>query len=200
MSNFIYGVFVLAVVCLISTPLSFAGPATIYNCEQFIHNWRTPEWSTQREDHIISEMYVDKSFSRDGGVSLKLVVDFPGQEWRAGIVETEGEFDLTIYKSFSCEVYLPKNAPSGIEARLIFVTGENYIWFEMEKPISLDPGRKTKLFASLRRGVRCWSDGDKTMRLTDELKSEIRKLAIRIESNKARYQGPVYIDNIRLKK
>ncbi len=172
----------------------------IYNCKQYMHNWDIPTWSLIEEDYVSPILAIDKNFTNQGASSIKLTVAFPGEEWRAGIVETEGFFDLTLYRAISFDMYLPKNAPNGIEVRTIIVTGEDYQWLEIKDPISIRPGRRTTVTASLKKGNRSWSGMNGTRKMTDEIKSGIRKIAIRIESNDVKYEGPVYIDNIRLVK
>ncbi|RKY42506.1 MAG: hypothetical protein DRP85_02510 [Candidatus Makaraimicrobium thalassicum] len=193
-------------ICIVM-PVLFLMPAAacsqqkvIYNCEEYIQSWKIPEWSVGQDDHISPALAIDENFTKEGNASLRLMVAFPGKSWSAGIVETEGFFDLTLHRALLCDLYLPKYAPAGIEARVIIVTGEEYLWLEMDHPVAVTPGRRTTVRANLRRGNHAWKSSEGIRRMTDEIKASVCKIAIRIESNIVEYTGPVYIDNIRLRK
>ncbi|MFH1665099.1 MAG: hypothetical protein ABIA77_03020 [Candidatus Omnitrophota bacterium] len=173
---------------------------TVYNCEQDVQNWEIPDWSVWEDDYVFPVLAIDKNFSNRAELGLKLTVSFPAEEWRAGIVETEGFFDLTLYRKLVCDIYLPRSAPKGIWARIIIVSGNEYLWIEMVDPVFLTPGRRTTVSGNLKYGNRAWRYSGEATMMTDELKSDIRKIAIRVESDGAAYKGPVYIDRIKLVK
>ncbi|MEA3488976.1 MAG: hypothetical protein U9R44_01355 [Candidatus Omnitrophota bacterium] len=187
----IIALFVSGVICI----NAYSQQKIVYNCEQYIRNWKIPEWSIMKDDHISPILALDKNFTEQGDLSIKLTVSFSGESWSAGIVETEGLFDLTLYKAFSCEIYLSKPAPKGIEARIIIVT-DKFKWIEMSDPVALSPGRRTTVSANLKHGNHSWRSEEGCVRITDHLKATIRKIAIRIESNIVKHEGPVYIDKI----
>ena len=182
----------------INAEIVFAQGKGVYNCERYVRNWKIPEWSTEKDDYISPILALDENFKDDGNSSLKLTVAFEGLDWAAGIVETEGYFDLTIYKAIACDIYLPDYAPKGIDARIAITAGKDWLWLEMKHAVAVSPGRRTRITANLRHGNHTWKNAQGVRALTDRLKAAVRKIAIRVESNIVRYNGPVYIDNIRL--
>ncbi len=193
----VFGIFLFLVLAGVD---AYPQQKYVYNCKHYIQNWDIPEWSTYKEDHISPILSVDENFKKNDNSSLKLTVAFPGESWSAGVVEAEGIFDLTLYRALTCRVYVPRSAPKGIEARFIIVTGEDYLWLEMDRPVAINPGKQTTVTANLKYGNHGWKSGEGRVRMSDELKEDIRKVAIRIESNIVEYEGPVYIDNIKLVK
>lgn len=190
----------LLFVLFIPTLHSAAQPKTIYNCEQAPQNWNIPNWSAHKNDYVSPILALDKNFTSKGELGLKLMVNFSGDKWEAGIVETEGFFDLTIYKAITCNLYLSKKAPRDISVRIVIAAGKDHTWIEMNNSTKITPGRTTKVSGNLRYGNNDWRTTEGTLKMTDEIKSTIKKIAIRVESNEARYTGPVYIDSIRLEK
>jgi hypothetical protein len=92
------------------------------------------------------------------------------------------------------DVLLPKEAPLGLRARVILTVGESWKWSESNKAFPLTPGEWTVMKLDLTPNSANWRKY-----LTDEFRSDIRKMGIRIESNgKIEYKGPVYIDNVKL--
>ena len=192
------------VIVLVITGLAFLGTVEVtaqnkvlFNTRQDLSNWNIPGWSELDNNYVAPVLAIDESSSSSGNSSVKLIVEFSGEGWRAGVIETEGAFDLTLYKEIRFDVYLPREAPKGISARTIIVTGEEYLWNEMEDSVSVSPGKRTAIKASLKNGNLRWIGPDGSVRMSDELKGTIKKIAIRIESDSAKYSGPVYIDQIK---
>ncbi len=179
---------------------SAAQSEMIYNCEQALQNWNIPNWSEHKDDYVSPILALDKNFTSKGELGLKLMVNFSGDKWEAGIVETEGFFDLTLYKAITCTLYLSKKAPRNISARIVVASGKDHTWIEMNNSTKVTPGRTTKVSGNLRYGNSDWRTTEGTLKMTDEIKSSIKKIAIRIESNEAKYTGPVYIDSIHFEK
>jgi len=172
----------------------------IYNCERYIQNWDIPDWSGAKDDYVSPILSIDKNFLKDGDPGLKLTVAFDGEKWSAGMIETIGRFDLTLYKAITCRIYLPRSAPKGINARITITVGDDYTWMEMKRPVALSPGRYTKVKAGLRYGNNKWKTTTGVVRMTDWMKEDVRKVGIRVESNIVEYKGPVYITDIHLAK
>ena len=200
MKKILLSVFCVVIFSIISTNIANSREQVIYNCERYIKNWKVPEWSLQKTDYVSPILAINENFKKDSNSSLKLIVSFPGESWSAGIIETEGCFDLTLHKAISFDVYLPKGAPQGIEARTIIVSGEVWQWFEMKNSVEIKPGHRTTVFANLRYGNHNWNTQEGVIAITDAIKANICKIGIRIESNIVKYEGPVYIDNIKLVK
>ena len=197
MKQSIITLIVCAAFAISGTYFANAQEKVMFNTHQQLSNWDIPKWSSNKNDHVPPIIAVDENSSNFGETSVKLDVKFSGDKWQAGIIETEGRFDLTLYKTISFDVYLPKNAPQGILARAIIVTGENFSWLEMDKAVNVSPGRRTTIKARIKRGNNKWVSKKGTVKISDEIKADIRKIAIRIESNSAKYEGPVYIDRIK---
>ena len=90
---------------------------------------------------------------------------------------------------------MPEDASFGLRAKLILTVGEDWQWTEMSRLVKLEPGEWTTVSASLAAGSSDW----RRTQVTEEFRSDIRKLGIRIESNmRPVYSGPIYIDNVRL--
>jgi len=67
----------------------------------------------------------------------------------------------------------------------------------MARSVPLVPGQWTTVSANLSPGSEDW----KKTTVDDAFRKDVRKVAIRVESNKKPvYTGPVYVDNIRLQK
>ena len=109
-------------------------------------------------------------------------------------MEDEEYFDWSPYSTLSVDVTLPADAPAGLKAKLILTVGENWEWTEMRRSIQLSPGQTTTLTASLVAGSEDW----KRTVVDDNFRKDVRKLAVRLESNKPAYQGKFYLDNVRL--
>jgi len=159
--------------------------------------WEIPEWAMEQEDHVAKTVEESKDVAKDGKGSLKVMAVFPGKSWTAAIVEDFEYFDWTPYKAISADIYIPKEAPIGLKAKLILTVGENWKFTEMARSIPLVPGEWTTVTANLAPGSEDWK---KTV-VDDNFRKDVRKVAIRVESNKKpEYTGPLYIDNVRLTK
>jgi len=157
--------------------------------------WEIPDWAKEKTDHVAKSIEASKDFSSHGSSSLKVMVDFPGKIWTSALIEYEEYLDWTPYKRISCDIYVPRNIPEGLKARIILTVGDDWHFTEMARVVYLIPGKWTTVSASLEPG----SDDWKMMTIDDSFRQDVRKIAIRIESNKGPiYSGPIYIDNIRL--
>ena len=168
-----------------------------FGFEKDTQGWEIPEWAMEQEDYVGKTVAVSKDFAKEGKQSLKLMAVFPGKVWTAAIVEDFEYFDWTLYKSVSVDVYIPKDAPIGLKAKIILTVGEGWKFTEMARSVSLVPGEWATISANLLPGSEDW----KRTVVDDNFRKDVRKLAVRIESNKKpEYNGPIYIDNIRLEK
>ena len=167
----------------------------LYSYETGLEGWEIPDWAYESDDYVSENIEQSKDYASQGKQSLKVNQNFPGKRWTASIVEIMEYLDLTPYTYLSCDVMVPKDAPSGLRAKLIVTVGDNWTWVEMSKTIKLEPGVWTTISANLRPGSMDW----KRTNPDDEWRADIRKVDIRIESNrKPEYNGPIYIDNVRV--
>jgi len=174
---------------------SMAADRVIASFEKDAEGWEVPEWALEKTDHVAKSVAPSADVAKDGKQSLKMDTEFPGKVWTAAIVETMESFDFTPYTDISADVYLPKEAPQGLKAKIIMTVGENWKWTEMSRAVSVVPGQWTTLTASLAPGSTNWQ----RTTVDDNFRKDIRKIAIRVESNKKpEYKGPIYIDNIKV--
>ena len=166
----------------------------IFGFESGTQGWGIPDWALEKSDYVGKSVAVTRQGATEGAQALGLVVDFPGGQWNAALAEVEEYFDWTRYQTLSVDVTLPADAPAGLKGKLILTVGESWEWTEMRRSIQLPPGQTTTLTASLASGSEDW----KRTVVDDAFRKDVRKLAVRIESNKPAYQGTFSIDNVRL--
>lgn len=191
-------VIVLAIGLMLGiSTLSQAEEKVLFSFEKDTQGWEIPEWALEQEDHVGKILEVSKDAAKDGKASLKLAASFPGKLWTAALAEDFEYFDWTPYRAISADVYLPKEAPIGLKAKIVLTVGENWKWTEMARTIPLVPGEWVTISANLLPGSEDW----KRTVVDDNFRKDVRKVAVRVESNKKpEYTGPIYIDNIRLTK
>jgi len=165
---------------------------TLFSFEKDEEGWEIPDWAYEQDDYVGEEIMVSKNAAKEGESSLKLMVNFPGGKWCGAVTEVMEYFDWTPYSGISCDIYLPENAPNGLKAKIILTVSDSWKWTEMSRSYRLAPGKWTHISANLKPGSTDW----KRTKLTDEFRADVRKVAIRLESSKPAYKGPVYIDNI----
>lgn len=167
----------------------------IFGFEKDIQGWEIPEWALEQQDHVAKTIEISKDVAREGKQSLKVEADFPGKAWTSALIEEAEYFDWTPYREVACDIYIPKDAPTGLKAKIILTVGENWKFTEMARGVSLIPGEWTAVSASLAPGSEDWK---KTV-VDDNFRKDVRKVDVRVESNKQpTYKGPIYIDNIRV--
>jgi len=173
---------------------AFSADKVLYSFEEDVEGWEIPDWAYEKDDYVGESIEVSKKVAKDGKGSLELMVDFPGGSWSGGIVEILEYFDWTPYTTLSCDIYLPEDAPAGLRGQMVLTVGDGWKWTEMSRSIRLTPGEWSTVSANLKPGSTDW----KRIQPTDEFRADVRKVAIRISSNKPAYKGPVYIDNVLL--
>lgn len=171
------------------------GGKTLYDFEGDDNGWEIPTWAFDKTDHVARTMEPVEGAASNGSGSLGVYVEFPGDKWSAAIVEIQQFLDLTDHDMISADIYLPPEAPVGLRAKIILTIGEDWRWTEMTRTARLKPGEWTTITADI-------SEGDTTTwrrtTVDKEFKTDIRKIAVRVESNKPAYSGPIYMDNIRI--
>ncbi len=196
MKKLLIAVLAIAFVFGIST-LSRAEEKVLFSFEKDTQGWEIPEWAMEQEDHVGKTVAVSKDVAKEGKSSLKMMTVFPGKLWTAAIVEDFEYFDWTAYRTISADVYIPKEAPIGLKAKFVLTVGESWKFTEMARSVPLVPGEWVTISANLLAGSEEW----KRTVVDDNFRKDVRKIAVRVESNKKpEYNGPIYIDNIRLTK
>lgn len=167
----------------------------IFGFEGGVPTWEIPDWCFEKEDYVGESIAVSTKFAKEGKSSLELMTNFPGGKWTAVYIEVQQFFDWTLYKKVSVDIFLPENAPFGLQARLILTVGEDWTWTEMARLVKLVPGEWTTVSAVIVPGSTDW----RKVQVTDEFRADVRKMGIRISSDmRPTYSGPIYIDNVKL--
>ena len=172
---------------------NIVGEKVLYDFETDEDGWEIPAWALDKPDHVAITAGVSADIASRGTKSLKVVSAFPGNAWTASLVEIQQFLDLGKYDVVSADLYLPPDAPEGLRAKMIVTVGEEWKFVEMSRSVKLEPGKWTNIIASLRKDSTDW----KRTTVDEEFKSDVRKIALRVESNrKPVYSGPIYVDNI----
>jgi len=203
---------------LLNSANAFSAEKILSDFEKDDGGWGVPDWCFEKGDYVCKTSSISADVSNTGTSSLKLLVDFPGNAWKAGIAEYESDGSgLEEYGTISCSFYIPKTAPSGIKAKLILTVedGSEWLWVETMNTIDLTPSEWTVLAASIKSGSRDWMrplgsvisggspndpkvSGAQVYDVKDGFRANIRKIGVRVESDKTGYAGPVYIDTIKV--
>lgn len=169
----------------------------LFGFEKDTQGWEIPEWALEQEDHVAKSVEQSKDVASEGQGSLKVMSAFPGKVWTSSLVEDFEYFDWTPYKAISVDIYIPKEAPVGLKAKIVLTVGENWKFTEMARSVALVPGQWVTVTANLLPGSEDW----KRTVVDDNFRKDVRKVAVRVESNKKpEYSGPIYIDNFRVTK
>ncbi|RKY41430.1 MAG: hypothetical protein DRP85_06365 [Candidatus Makaraimicrobium thalassicum] len=170
------------------------GLGTLYDFEENSEGWGIPGWAFDKADHVARSLKQTEDFASKGTGSIKLYTEFPGEKWTAALVEIQQYIDLKDYDTLQADIYLPPEAPERLRGKLIFTAGEDWQFIEMTRGVRLKPGEWTTVRADISDSSTDW----KRIKMDKNFKTDIRKIAVRIESNAIPYSGPVYIDNIRV--
>jgi hypothetical protein len=166
----------------------------LYTFDDNLEGWEISSWSVDKPDHVGRELKISKHAAAAGAAGAEMRVEFPGVMWSGAIAEVQRYIDLSDYAAISADIYLPPDAPVSLRGKIIITAGDDWRFIEMTRGIKLTPGVWTTITADLSDGSSDW----KRMKMDASIRSDVRKMAIRIESSKAPYAGPVYIDNIRV--
>jgi len=184
-----------AVPAFVSAPIT--EERTLFSFETGDDGFEIPLWAEDKADNAGRSISLSKSYATDGSQSLSIVTDFPGRIWTSAILELEQYLDLSMYRQIAVDVYVPENTPLGLKAKIILTVGDKWKWTEMVRSVALNPGSWVTIRASIEPGSYDW----KRTEVTTEFAADIRKIVIRVESNKRPiYNGPIYIDNVRVGK
>ncbi|MGB2631269.1 MAG: hypothetical protein WBD24_07290 [Candidatus Omnitrophota bacterium] len=191
-----------------ASSFSYASEEIKYDFEGSNKGWSIPDWAYYQGDHVAKEVEVSSKKASTGESSLAVMCEFPGNVWKAALVEHLEDMDLSGKETISADIYLPKDAPKGIiVARFILTIGIGWHFTEMRYAVPLVPGRWTRIEAKLENDEVEKSDwkGRKEKRLFHHI-HHVKKIAIRIEYDASppyrvghKYHGPVYIDNVVIK-
>ena len=167
----------------------------IFDFEGGTQDWVIPDWAKGSPESVAKVLSISEEVASRGKSALQVLADFPGEKWTGAYVEVLMHVtDWGPFGSVSADVYLPPNAPAGLEGRFILTIGEKWEWVEMNRALPLEPGKWTTVTANLKAGSLDWKFFP-----TEVFRQDVRKLGLRVESDKKPiYSGPIYIDNVRL--
>ncbi|MFH1305862.1 MAG: hypothetical protein ABIH74_05640 [Candidatus Omnitrophota bacterium] len=170
------------------------GQNILYNFENDNEGWEIPSWEFEKDDHVAGYLRKISGISSKGRGSLELYAEFPGKKWTAALAEVQQFIDLGKYSTLSADIYLPPSAPEKLRGKIILTGGENWHFAEMTRGIRLKPGEWTTITADISENSTDW----KKTKMTSAFREDIRKVAVRVESDKNPvYSGLIFIDNIR---
>lgn len=193
----IFLIFLITGACLAALPdTSHSREIVLFSFEKDPQGWEIPDWAFAKPDHVGKQIGISEFHASDGKYALEVDTEFRGgPKWEGAYVERL--IDVTDWSPFSflsIELFLPKEAPQGLRARIIVTVGEEWKWVEMNKTILLAPGEWMVIKVDLTSNSMNWRKF-----IDDSFRSDVRKLGVRIESNgKIAYKGPIYIDNVKL--
>lgn len=193
----LFYIFLITFIVFVSFPqASYSREVVLYSFEKDPQGWEIPDWAMGKPDHVARQMGISEFQSSEGKYSLQIDSEFTGSTgWEGSYVEKVVEVtDWTPFNYLSVDVFIPKNAPRGLKARIILSVGEGWKWIEMNKSIPLTPGEWVVIKVDLTPASMNWRKF-----IDDSFRADIRKIGVRAESNgKINYNGPVYIDNVKL--
>ena len=174
---------------------ALATEVVIYGFEDGEDGWVIPDWAKASGDYVATALTVSRDYAVEGRCSLALQAQFPGQRWTGAYVERQVETtDWSPFERLLLNIYLPSGAPAGLKGKIILTVGDQWQWTEQNQAVPLEPGRWTTLSVDLKPSSMDWK-----FFLDDSFRRNIRKLGIRIESDKGpAYSGPVFLDDVRL--
>jgi hypothetical protein len=179
----------------------------VFDFEESTQDWMIPDWAYDQGDHVAKEVSISPDYAVEGVNSLAVKCEFPGDLWRAALIEWKQNLDLTGYNTISADIYLPEGAPKNIiKGRIVLTVGDGWLFTAMKEPVFLVPGKWNHISARLETEATSITDwkGRDERRLYKHI-DKIRKIAIRIEYDAVpphimgkEYNGPIYIDNFRI--
>ena len=169
---------------------------TYYDFERGdLGGWEVPQWAQGKSGYVAKSAGVSDEFASKNQHSMKINADFPGGYWTAALVEIQQYLNLSKYRVISADIYLPADAPKGLSAKMVITVGDNWRFVEMNRSFPLMPGEWVTITASIEPGSYDW----KRIVPDEQFAEDVRKIAIRIESNlKPKYTGDIFIDNVRV--
>jgi hypothetical protein len=170
---------------------------SLFNFEGSLEGWKIPDWAFAKADNAAVAVTASTTIASRGTSSLRTSVKFLPKMWSGSYVEIEKDpanfMDFSAFEYLLVDIYIPEDAPKKLNGEVILTVGEGWSWTEMRKAMPLNAGTWTTLWVDITPDSTDWK-----VRLTDDLRKDIRKLGVRVSSNYAEYTGYVYVDNIRL--
>jgi len=174
---------------------------TLFDFEKNEEGWKIPPWEFDGTNCVARSLRKAKGIASKGNGSIELYAEFPEEKQTSALAEIQQYLNFDKYNAISADIYLPPHCPKGLKGKLILTVGENWQFVEMVRSTGLNPGCWTTITANTSKNSTDWKKTkvDRALLYWYRTSStDVRKIAIRIESNKIPYSGPVYIDNVRV--
>lgn len=169
----------------------------LYNFEKDDESWEIPSWAKEKNDYVATDLTWSKERSSSGVGSIVFKTDYPPRKWSGALVEIQQYLDLTGHDKILVDVYLPPEAVTGLKGKIILTVGDDWRFIEMSRSKKLSPGKWNTIEASIADGSRDW----KRTVTDDAFRSDIRKISVRVESDKnPAWRGNIHVDNVRTTK
>jgi hypothetical protein len=165
----------------------------LFDFEENEQGWDIPAWALNLRDHVALSAEISDDRASHGTSSLEVRVDFPKDKWSAALVELQQFLNMENFEMISVDIFNPERSKV-LKGMIILTQGEDWEFNEMSRPFRLDPGEWTTVYADISENSLDW----RRKKIGPHFRKDIRKIAVRIESSRNRYRGPVYIDNIKL--
>lgn len=172
----------------------FKNVLTFYDFEEDNQNWEIPDWEFKKTLHPAMSLKRTGKMASKGHSSLELSLVFKKDNCSAAYIETERYVNLEHNDVIRIDLYVPPDAPKRLRAKFVLTTGENWQFMEMARGKRLIPGTWTTLTANISEKSIDWQSAH----IDKHFKTDIRKIALKIESFHLAYSGPIYVDNIRV--
>jgi len=166
----------------------------LFDFEYDSENWEIPDWAIDKSDHIATELNHITGLGSTGNGSLEIQTEFPGSFWSGAVIELAQYVSFEGFEMISVDIFLPIDAPKGLRGKLILTYGDDWNFVEMSRSERLEPGEWNTLIADITDNSMDW----KRTKPDETFRNDIRKIALRIESNKPAYSGPIYVDSFSL--
>lgn len=189
---------VIAGFILASSSAVLAQEEVLFSFDTGLQGWEIPTWAFEQPDHVQQSISLSDEVASDGDVSLKMETAFPGGgTWSGAVVEIMQFFDWSDASVIACDFYVPENAPEGFKGSIILTVGDDWTWVEMSRSVDLVPGEWITVEGDISPGSIDW----RRMQVDESFRQDVRKITVRVHyNNRPSYDGPIYIDNVRIKK
>lgn len=177
---------------------------TLYTFNRDTEGWQMPDWPNGNRDpngvlykpkQVGYPTATDENNKSALYVPVNLVSGKPSQAF----VGTAPGTDWSLIDAISVDVYLPKDAPQGLDATLYFM-GNGWQWMLQKKDYILRPGEWTRIEAPL-AGFQTDDAWDKTEQEIKAALTNVIEFGVRISNGKdgsSAYLGPVYLTRFRV--
>lgn len=193
----IFFILLITIICsFFVSEAAYTKEFNLYGFEKDPQGWEIPDWAFEKPDHVARQLGISEFQASEGKYALQVDTNFTGgTSWEGAYVERVVDVsDWSPFKYLSIDVYLPKDAPRGLRAKIILSVGEDWKWTEANKGAPLTPGEWVVLKVDLTSNSANWRRF-----IDDSFRADIKKVGVRVESyGKIRYQGPIYLDNVKL--